>query len=404
MGYSRPQTAERVRGGRPIRAAQYVRMSTDHQRYSTENQREAIQRYAAQHGMEVVRTYTDEGKSGLSLEGRDALKKLIADVQSGDADFNAVLVYDVSRWGRFQDADESAYYEYLCRRVGIQIFYCGEPFENDGTPMATIMKSIKRAMAGEYSRELSHRVFLGQCRLIELGFRQGGSPGPGLRRMLVDGHRKEKGLLSAGEYKSLQTDRVILVPGPPEEVAIVRNIYTQFLVLRRSEQEIARDLNARGLLTDRQRSWTKGTVHTVLTNEKYFGENVYNKNSFKLQQRHVRNGHDMWVRCKEAFQPIVPKQWFLEARKIILRRARCWSDDEMLARLRDVYEKTGWLSGPIIDEQEGMPSSRSYARRFGGLLRAYELIGFDTGHDYRYLGAKADCCAKCVEKVCGDDN
>ena len=102
------------------RAAQYVRMSTEHQQYSTENQADAIRQYAERRGFEIVRTYADEGKSGLRLEGRDALKQLIADVQNGAADFTAILVYDVSRWGRFQDADESAYYEYICKRAGIR--------------------------------------------------------------------------------------------------------------------------------------------------------------------------------------------------------------------------------------------------------------------------------------------
>ena len=54
---------------------------------------------------------------------------------------------DVSRWGRFQDADESAYYEYVCKRAGIHVEYCAEQFENDGSPTATIIKSVKRAMA-----------------------------------------------------------------------------------------------------------------------------------------------------------------------------------------------------------------------------------------------------------------
>src|SRR6266481_1730829 len=99
-------------GGKSVRAAQYVRMSTEHQKYSTENQAEAMQQYAARRGIEIVRTYADEGKSGLRLDGRDALKQLIDDVQTGKADFTIILVYDVSRWGRFQDADESAYYEY----------------------------------------------------------------------------------------------------------------------------------------------------------------------------------------------------------------------------------------------------------------------------------------------------
>ena len=98
-------------GGRALgRAAQYVRMSTEHQRYSTENQADAIRQYADRRGLRVVRTYADEGKSGLRLDGRDALKRLIEDVQGGKADFTTILVYDVSRWGRFQDADESAYY------------------------------------------------------------------------------------------------------------------------------------------------------------------------------------------------------------------------------------------------------------------------------------------------------
>ncbi len=88
-----------------FRAAQYVRMSTEHQQYSTHNQADKILEYADRRGIEIVRTYADEGKSGLSIDGRASLQKLIADVESGNADFNLILVYDVSRWGRFQDAD-----------------------------------------------------------------------------------------------------------------------------------------------------------------------------------------------------------------------------------------------------------------------------------------------------------
>ena len=123
-----------------LRAAQYVRMSTDHQRYSTENQAEIIEAYAARRNFEIVRTYADEGRSGLSIAGRDSLKRLIDDVQQGRADYEAILVYDISRWGRFQDADESAYYEFICREGGITVHYCAEQFENDGSLSATIIK------------------------------------------------------------------------------------------------------------------------------------------------------------------------------------------------------------------------------------------------------------------------
>lgn len=382
---SRKSTRHSVASGLPVRAAQYVRMSTDHQRYSTENQRDVIQKYADRHAMTIVRTYADEGKSGLSLEGRDALKRLIRDVQSGEADFDVILVYDISRWGRFQDADESAYYEYLCRRSGIRVLYCAEPFQNDGSPMAVIMKSVKRAMAGEYSRELSNKVFAGQCRLIELGFRQGGCPGFGLRRMLIDESRSPKGLLRTGEQKSLQTDRVVLVPGPQEEVTTIRRIYRAFVDLSKSEQEIADDLNASGLRTDRDRDWTRGTVHQVLTNEKYVGNNVYNRTSFKLKQRHVRNDPQMWVRRDGAFQAIISPEVFARAQAIIASRSERLDETALLELLRKLYEKAGVLSGLLIDEQEDMPSSSVYRSRFGGLVRAYSMVGFRPLRDYRYL-------------------
>ncbi len=360
-------------------------MSTEHQKYSTENQAEIIAQYAARRGFEIVDTYQDSGKSGLRLEGRLSLQQLIADVRSGRADFQAILVYDVSRWGRFQDTDESAYYEFICREAGITVQYCAEQFENDGSLSATIIKSMKRAMAGEYSRELSVKVFTGQCRLIRLGFRQGGAAGFGLRRYLVDEHRQQKTVLNHGEQKSLQTDRVILKPGPPEEVEVVRRLYRMFVVQQRTETEIAKVLNEEGILTDLGRPWTRGTVHQVLTNEKYIGNNVYNRASFKLKAKRVVNTSDMWVRGDGAFEAIVERDFFEAAHRIIQERSRRFTDEELLSRLSALLADKGWLSGLVIDEIEGMPSSSTFRHRFGSLVRAYRLVGYAPSRDYRYI-------------------
>jgi DNA invertase Pin-like site-specific DNA recombinase len=372
-----------VQGG--SRAAEYVRMSTDHQKYSTENQAEAIRQYAARRGLEIVRTYADQGKSGLRLDGRDALKQLIQDVQSGRADFTTILVYDVSRWGRFQDADESAYYEYICKRAGISVQYCAEQFENDGSPVSTIVKGVKRAMAGEYSRELSVKVFTGQCRLIELGYRQGGPPGYGLRRSLIDQAGAQKGELARGEHKSIQTDRVVLVPGPPEEVETVRWMYRSFVQDVKSETEIADLLNERGKSTDLGRPWTRGTVHQVLINEKYIGNNVWNRGSFKLKKKRVRNSPDMWIRAEDAFEPLVERALFEAAQAIIRDRSYRLTNEEMLTALQRLLQQRGYLSGLIIDEAEQLPSSSAYQSRFGSLLRAYEMVGYAPDRDYRYI-------------------
>ena len=370
--------------GTRVRAAQYVRASTENQQYSTKNQADAIRRYAAHRGIEIVRMYADEGRSGLSLDGRDALKQLIADVQGGEADFGAILVYDVSRWGRFQDADESAYYEYACKRAGIEVHYCAEQFENDGSPLSTIVKSVKRAMAGEFSRELSAKVFAGQCRLIELGFRQGGPAGYGLRRMLLDQSGAEKGELAVGIRKSIQTDRVILVLGPPEEVETVRWMYGAFVNKGRSESEIAAILNARGVVSDKGRPWNHDTVNHVLTNEKYVGANVWNRMSRKLGKRLVHNSLDMWIRSEEAFAPLVDRALFEAAQVIIRERSREISDEEMLQGLKNLYERYGHISALIIDETEHLACSTAYKWRFSSLLQAYALIGFKPSRDDRY--------------------
>lgn len=370
---------------KPMRAAQYVRMSTDHQKYSTENQATAMQQYAARRGIEIVRTYADEGKSGLRLDGRNALKQLIEDVQSRRADFETILVYDISRWGRFQDADESAYYEYICKRAGISVQYCAEQFENDGSPVSTIVKGVKRAMAGEYSRELSVKVFTGQCRLIELGFRKGGHAGYGLRRCLVDQERTAKGKLTRGEHKSIQTDRVVLIPGPAEEVDTVRWMYRAFVETGIPEREIAVLLNERGFMTDLGRPWTRGTVHQVLINEKYIGNNIWNRGSFKLKKKRVRNSPEMWIRAAGAFEPIVDRSLFEAAQTIIRKRSHKFSNDEMLEALQRLLQQHGYLSGLIMDETERVPSSSAYQNRFGSLLRAYQFVGFTPDRDYRYI-------------------
>lgn len=385
IDWSQPAGSDAPPVGPSVPAAEYVRMSTEHQKYSTDNQSAMIRAYAMRRGYEVVRTYADEGKSGLNLGGRAALQQLLADIEGGRADYQALLVYDVSRWGRFQDPDEAASYELRCRRAGVAVHYCAEQFENDGSIGSSIIKTVKRAMAGEYSRELSVKVFGGQANLIRLGFRQGGAAGFGLRRILVDEHGTPKTTLVRGEHKSIATDRVILVPGPDDEVQIVQEVYQRFVNDGQSELEIASLLNARGVMSDLGRPWTRGTIHQLLINEKYIGNNVWARTSFKLKQQHVRNDPGEWIRSDGVFEAIVEKTLFDRAQQLIGVRSDRLSDERMLELLAMILERRGYLSGLIIDEVENCPSSSAFRTRFGSLLRAYALVGFSPDHDYRYL-------------------
>ena len=351
-------------------------MSTEHQKYSTENQGKEIRRYADKHGISIVRTYADEGKSGLTFKGRRAFKRLIDDVQGGDVDFSDILVYDVSRWGRFQDGDEGGAYEFLCRQAGIEVRYCGEHFDNDGSFGSNVQKGVMRILAGAHSRMLSQKVFAGHKNLIERGYRQGGRAGFGMRRILLDQTGAIKGVLRAGEHKSLQTDRVILVPGPASEVEIVRWIYTAFTQNNKNEIEIAATLNDRGIRTNRDQLWSAAAVRQILTNEKYIGNNVWNRSSAKLKQQRVKNSPDAWIRADGAFEPLVDERTFAAAASIMAARSRSLSDDQLLAALRQVWVRHGHLTTQIIRAADGAPAVGTYANRFGTLRRAYQLIGF----------------------------
>jgi DNA invertase Pin-like site-specific DNA recombinase len=228
------------------RAAQYVRMSTEYQKYSIENQAAVIATYAQLHKLTIVRTYRDEGESGLKIKNRAGLNQLLEDVRSGNADFGHVLVFDVSRWGRFQDIDESAHYEFICKQAGLKVAYCAEEFDNDGSLISSIVKNIKRVMAAEFSRELSGKVHAGAVRLARLGFKMGGPVGYGLQRLAVDWESRPKGILADGEYKFLSTDHVKVCPGTDDERAVVKWIFQEYLQ-GKSQSDIWRELNRRGV-------------------------------------------------------------------------------------------------------------------------------------------------------------
>src|SRR5690606_10415857 len=126
-------------------------------------------------------------------------------------------------------------------------------------------------------------------------------------------------------------------------------------------------------------------VHQLLINEKYVGDNVWNRRSFKLKKKRVRNAPEMWIRADGAFAAIVERELFEAARSIIAARSFRLSDEEMLKALAELYQRQGMLSGIIIDECEAMASSSAYSSRFGSLLRAYSLVGFTPERDYRYV-------------------
>lgn len=378
-----PYTQEKIRNLR-LKGAAYIRMSTEKQTESPENQERQIRAYAAQYGIEIVKVYADLGVSGLTAEKREQFQALIDDVEQGRNDYNIVLYLDESRWGRFVDSREAEYHRMRLERRNVICQSCEKPLALTSNIADRIMTLLRDESASDYCRQLSQKVWVGQCNLVTKGFRQGGVAGFGLRRMLLDEAGTPKQELAIGQRKSLLTERVILVPGPEEERAIVLWIYNQF-ISGITEVEIAAKLNAKGVLNHFGRPWSRGTIREVLTNEKYIGNNLFNRTSGKMKSKVRRNPKSDWVRREQAFTPIVDAGIFSVVQEIYSARNKKFTNAELLQGLRDLYTKRGRLSALIIDEAENLPPSSLFRTRFGGLLRAYRMIGYTPERDYQYV-------------------
>jgi Recombinase len=284
----------------------------------------------------------------------------------------------------FQDVDESAHYEFVCKQNGINIAYCAEQFDNDGSLLSSIVKNIKRVMAAEFSRELSVKVHAGQCRTTSLGYRAGGPLAFGLRRELIGENQRSKGQLAKGERKFLQTDRVRV----DVEAAIVKSIFHQLVVERKSDTEIARQLNRANIANHHERPWTDCMIHGLLKNENYVGNIVYNRTSHYLGQKKVNNPQHLWVRGVAAIDPIVDRSLFARAQKIMAERYVTIPEDQMLLRLRVTLHRKGRLDSSIINSAAGVSHASSYVKHFGSLRKAYALIGYTAPHDCDWIDTR----------------
>jgi DNA invertase Pin-like site-specific DNA recombinase len=367
-----------------IPAAQYIRMSTEHQRFSPDNQKIANMAYAVANGYEIVATYQDSGKSGLTLKGRPELKRLLSDVLGGTMSYRTILVLDVSRWGRFQDADQAAHYEYMCREAGVPVHYCSEAFDNYGGSMASIVKHMKRVMAAEYSRELSNKISKAQRFQAGLGYKQGGYVPFGTRRLVIDRDGKAKNFLEAGETKALSSDRVVLVKGHASEVAIIRRIFSMYVLNDMAIPAICDWLATRKKLGRGGISWNSGMITRVLGNEIYQGTYVFGRRMNNLGQPKFLPP-EQWVRSV-VLAPMVSDDLFVAASvKLGLRRCAYWSESKLKDGLRRLLLEKGYISAPDVQKAEFLPGPGVFFRRFGGLTNACREIGYDkplraTGH------------------------
>lgn len=351
-----------------IRAAEYARMSTERQDFSLEFQHTANAAYAEERGYDIVRAYSDSGVSGLTMERRAGLKSLVSDIIGGGADYQVVLVYDVSRWGRFQDPDQAAHYEFICREAGIAVEYSAEPFQQAAGLSGAILKTLKRAMAAEYSRELSTKCSQARRTAAIAGYWPGGAVGYGYRRQIELRSGKVLGVLAAGDIKPIGT-RTRIVLGPLSEQMMVRRIYRLFIRSKLPIQTIAKRLNREGVPSETGRQWSDCMVRSILTRQQYAGRPVFNRYHSPLgETRTHRAPPDKWLSIRSGSPAIVSERTW-RAAQIEWTRRQGPSRQEMLDHLRRIADRHGYFANPLLRGARGFSEER-YRAVFGCTLKA----------------------------------
>lgn len=297
--------------------AYYRHSAEDKQENSVAIQRQHTEQFAYKNNIEIIHEEADEGKSGL-LANRPAFERLFMNwIENPNApSFDYVFVYDVSRWGRFQDQDQAAYYTHLCKKYGKEVIYVSRGFPDTSNPLISSLEtSIHRYMAAEYSRQLSEKVFYGCVKVSQQGYSAGGTAAYGMIRQLLDINKNPIRILNTGEHKQIANERVSFTPKDDETTETVREIFNLFVKERYEIPDIVSYLNNKRILSATGKLWDKSKVIKILTNETYMGTRIYNRTWGRLKQKSHRNPRSEWIIVSNAFKGVVDDKIFKDAQE-----------------------------------------------------------------------------------------
>ncbi len=263
------------------KAAAYARVSTnsDEQYTSYEAQVNYYQKFIQDKpDWEYTEVYADEGLSGTTTRKRAEFNRMIKDALNGK--INLIITKSISRFAR-NTLDTISYVRKL-KAKGIEVYF---EKENLWTldPKSELILTIMASIAQEESRSISQNVTWGK----RVGFQEG-KVSFAYKRFL--GYKKED-------------DKLII---DEDQAVIVRMIYRMFLVEGKTPTGIAKYLKSEHIKTPSGKSanWTKNTITSILTNEKYKGDALLQKtytvnyldhtkalNTGQIPQYYVENNH-----------------------------------------------------------------------------------------------------------------
>jgi len=280
------------------RVAAYCRVSTDKddQANSFESQQRYFKEYIERNpDWELYEIFADEGTSGTSTKKRKAFNRMISCAKHGD--FDLIITKEISRFAR--NTLDSVYYTRELKKHGVGVIFMNDninTLDADAELRLTIMSSI----AQEESRKTSDRVKWGQKRQMEQGVVFG-------RDML--GYDVQNGQMFINE----------------DGAKVVRIIFKKFVREGKGAHTIARELREAGYKTITGNAiWTNTVIYKVLRNEKYCGDLVQKKTftpDYLSHEKKYNKGEEEFVILKDHHEPIVSREMFDEANRILDERS-----------------------------------------------------------------------------------
>ena len=283
-----------------IAAVGYLRMSTDKQETSPEQQQQEIQEYAAKHGYNVLRWYADLGISGDKTEKRLQFQQMVSDAEDGR--FKAILVWDQDRFGRF-DSLESGYWIHPLRKRGVQLITCTDGPVDWNTFAGRMLYGMKQEGKHQYLVDLSNNVTRRMRQLAQQG-------------------KWVCGALPVG-YRLDDTGKIVL--GPAEDVEMVRTLFEQYAA-GSTTRELTRMLAERGYRSSKGKPWSVTGVTHLLRKPLYAGHYTYGRHQFSKYQPRSRQGKlrakEEWITIPNNHAAIVSQELFDNVQRLLKERKR----------------------------------------------------------------------------------
>ena len=285
------------------RAIAYLRKSTDLQETSLEQQKEKVLGFAKEHSIRVIEFFAEEA-CGENVEGRPQFRKMIECCKSKEV-FQYVLVYDISRWGRFESPKEAVYWEVEVEKSGRKVIFTSEGFKEESIG-TSITNFVKSAEASEYLKNIRRQTVRGMIYHANQGYWMGGRPPYGYNRGIVESGKIIE-VLPEGKQKNIKDQKVKLAINK-EQAKVVRTIFIMFVTQGMSVNSIVTHLNQSNCPPPRGHMWSKSSIWRMLHNDAYIGTLVYNReNGHKRHGKRKYNPKEEWVVVGNAHQPIISK-------------------------------------------------------------------------------------------------